>query len=464
MPSRRRALRSVPAILALALAGAGSLPGQAPPDEAGLATAIAAEVDRLGALPLWPGWEPLRTPLAIYTGSATFLFRHPSPPDGFIPVVGTVPAARRWSGRHPAATSNSSTELGGAATATLLADGPRAAQGPTALAAVALHEAFHVFQRARHPGWSGNEGDLLLYPFGDATLLALRRRESEELRRALTAVEAAVAACHAGLAFAARWERFAAMDSAFSRYERASELNEGLATYVQLRALDRSTVEIPGAEWPATAVRDRFYAVGPALAFLLDRFRPGWREELERDDRRSLDGMLGEALTGSGERGAGSGTCTMSRAEDEAIRSAAARDAGAVVAARTERRRAFDAPAGWRVTVEAADGHPLWPQGFDPLNVELVDGGLLHTRFLRLGNDAGTIEGVDGEADLEAFTEAAGAHPLFNGVRRAVFLLPSPPTLVRKDGKVVVTAPGFRAEFTGRAEERDQQVVIRPGT
>ena len=57
-------------------------------------------------------------------------------------------------------------------------------------------------------------------------------------------------------------------------------------------------------------------------------------------------------------------------------------------------------------------------------HVERVDGGILHTRFLRLGNDGATIEAVDGAADLEAFTEAAGAHPLFNGVRRVTFVLP----------------------------------------
>jgi hypothetical protein len=252
------------------------------------------------------------------------------------------------------------------------------------------------------------------------------------------------------------------MDSAFARYERASELNEGLATYVQLRALGRTTVEIPEAEWPATGVRDRFYAVGPALAFLLDRFRPGWREELERDDSRTLDVMLGEAVMGSGEGGEGRGTCAPGNAEVAEIERQALRDAAAVVSARGERRRAFDARPGWRVTVEAAEGKPLWPQGFDPLNVEVVVGGVLHTRFLRLGNDAGNVQGVDGEADLEAFTEAAGAHPLFNGVRRVVFVLPSRPASVREDGGVTVNGPGFRAEFSGAAaEEVEGGLLIR---
>ena len=432
-------MRRIAAAAALALSAAPAI-AQAPAElELTRARAIAAEVERLGTAPLWPGYEPLRIPLAIYTGSATFLFRHPAPPEGFAPAGDGV---HRWEGRHPAATSNSSADIGGTSTATLLADGPRAAQQPTVLAAVALHEAFHVFQRARHKSWSGNEGDLFLYPFDDARLLALRRIESAELGRALAAAAPDKAACHARGALEARRVRFAAMDSAFARYERASELNEGLATYIQIKATGGTAVTIPGAEWPATGVRDRFYAVGPALAFLLDRFRPEWKEELERDDGQALDVMLGEAVMGSG-------NCRMDAAEKAAIEAAAARDAGAVVAARTARRREFDQHPGFRVVVEAAEGKPLWPQGFDPLNVERVDGGILHTRFLRLGNDAGTIEGVDGAADLEAFTEAAGAHPVFNGVRRVSFVLPGRPEVSREGGKTVVKGPGFSAEFAG---------------
>lgn len=151
----------------------------------------------------------------------------------------------------------------------------------------------------------------------------------------------------------------------------------------------------------------------------------------------------------------------MDGAEVAAIEAAAARDAGAVVAARAARRREFDRRPGFRVVVEAAEGKPLWPQGFDPLNVERVDGGILHTRFLRLGNDGATIEAVDGAADLEAFTEAAGAHPLFNGVRRVTFVLPYTPEMVREGGKMVARGPGFSAASTRGEMEISDSLVIR---
>ena len=91
-----------------------------------------------------------------------------------------------------------------------------------------------------------------------------------------------------------------------------------------------------------------------------------------------------------------------------------------------------------------------------------MDGGILHTRFLRLGNDGATIEGVDGAADLEAFTEAAGAHPLFNGVRRVTFVLPRTTEPAREEGKVVVKGPGFSAAFAaGDVLEAADSLVIR---
>lgn len=440
--------------------GAGAVAGVAPDAERALA--VAREVERVaGQRVLWPGYDPMGIPLAIFTGERTYLFRHPSPPQGFAPLSGAEPAAAVFEGRHPGVTSNSSTDMGGVMTATLLADGARATRGATELAAIALHEGFHVYQRQRHPSWSGNEADLFLYPVESALLLEQRRLESEALRRALDAPAAGQAACWSRTALAFRRERFAAMDAAFSRYERRSELNEGLATYVQLLATGQSTVVIPESEFPAIEVRDRIYAVGPALAFLLDRLRPGWPALLAADDARSLDELLAAAAADQPPD-----TCALPAAEAERIARIARDDAAAVVAARTARRRAFDARPGWRVTVEAAAERPLWPQGFDPLNVERVDGGFLHTRFLRLGRDGGELRVIDeAGADLDALTEAVGPHPLFNGIRRVTVAGLSRPEVRVAGTSVVVDAPGLTATFEHahvRVGERDVAVELDP--
>lgn len=447
-------------IAALIALGAG-IPEFAAAQDQERALAVEREVERLAAQRvLWPGYDPLAIPLAVYTGERTYLFRHPSPPEGFSPVAGSRPAAFAFQGRHPSVTSNTSAEIGGTATATLLVDRPVAGKSTTDLAAVALHEAFHVYQRQRHPGWSGNEGDLFLYPTDDVRLLGLRRLESAALRRALEARDTAGVACWARLALGYRRERFAAMDLAFSTYERRTELNEGLATYVQLRATGKTTVEIPAAEFPPARIRDRTYATGPALAFLLDRMRPGWQAALEADDKQYLDRMLESAL---GPNGQGPAQCALAADEVERVEKTAKEGVAAVIAARGERRNAFDARPGWRVAVEAAPGKPLWPQGFDPLNVERVEGGILHTRFVRLGNDAGDLEAIDeAGADLEAITEGVGPHPLFNGVRRITIAGLAKPVTTTEGGKVTVRAPGLTAQFKNAGlQVKGTEVLVR---
>src|SRR5438445_151085 len=94
----------------------------------------------LAELPVWPGFDARATPLAVWDGEQSWIF---------------APGRMRVSaGRLPAIAANSSALIDGEPTATLLLD----AQAPARRqAAVALHEAFHVFERARHPGWSANE-------------------------------------------------------------------------------------------------------------------------------------------------------------------------------------------------------------------------------------------------------------------------------------------------------------------
>ena len=429
-------------------------PAVATAQDSSTAFAVAREFAALATRPYWPGFQPATIPLAVFDGRRTYLFHHPSPPGDFRPLEGT--RVHVIDGRHSAVTANSSAEIGGTATATLLAD--RGALPARGLAAVALHEAFHVFQRARHPSWSGNEGDVFLYPVDDARLLALRRLETEALRRALAAPDSGMSACWTRAALGHRRERFAGMDSVFGRYERLTELNEGLATYVQLLPGDRPVVAFPTGEFAATEVRARIYVVGPALALLLDRFAPDWKTSLERDDSRALDLLLADALDG---KAAAEPACGFSDADRALIERTARRDAESVVAARGTRRRLFEGRPGWRVVVRTSPERPLWPQGFDPLNVERVDGGLLHTRFLRLGNDAGEVGVIDeGGADIEALTVGAGAHPLFNGVREVIIAGLARPEATTDAGTVRVKAAGLALRFSGATVREEAKLLI----
>lgn len=416
--------------------------------------AVVQEADRLAARDLWPGFDPRRIPVAIYDGEQTLLFRHPAPPDGFQPISERE-GVWTYAGRHPNVTANSSAELGGVRTATLMP--PMAAVQLRARAGLLIHEAFHVFQREHYAGWSANEVELFAYPVDDAELLALRRSETEALRRAVRLRDAERAACWTHTALDLRRERFITLLAGSAAYERQTELSEGLATYVERRATGEpdSTV-LPAEEFAPEAVRQRAYQTGVALARLLDRFSPTWRTALEQNDSILLDVLLSTALATRANRAS---VCALTPAERDRTRAAAAMDIRALHARRAEQRRIFLQQPGWRL-VFAADGAPLFPQGFDPLNVQLVARGeVLHTRFLKLGNDGGAIE-VLGRA---AFTEAAGVHPLFNGVRTlTVTGLATEPVITEARGAVTVAADGVTAEFHGaRVERTGQTVTVR---
>jgi hypothetical protein len=431
------------------------------PAQPATALATARHVERIATTRgFWPGFDPLAIPLAIYDGKSTWLFRHPEPPPDFQPSSISSIRSHVREGRHPAVTANSSAEIGGVPTATLLVDRPRAADSALQLAAAAIHESFHVFQRRHHPHWQANEGDLFLYPIDDGDLLALRRLESEALREALATADPARAACLGRLTIEYRTRRFAAMDSAFSTYERGTELNEGLATYVELSALGRTAIDIPIEEFPAADVRRRGYTIGAGMAFLLDGLNPQWQHSLEAHEWQRLDEVLAGALVGAVESPAGG--CALPAARVTQIIDVARRDAAGVATSRIARRKAFDSTRGWRVTLIAFGGEPLRPRGFDPLNIERVNGGLLHTRFLSLENNRCRVTAIDeGTVDIVALTEGLGPHPLFNGVRRVIITVPTSPVVSTDGDRVGIDTNGLQLECSGaRVDVRPSEVVI----
>jgi len=408
------------------------------------AFAAVAELEHVGPASLWPGFDPRRVPVAIFDGERTFLFRHPKPPPEFAPVAGR-PGAFSHPGRHPSLRANSTVELGGVLTATLLLDA-RPALPARESAALLAHEAFHVYQSERHPAWSANEAELFLYPSDDAELLALRRLETEALRRASGGAGAGRALCWARAAIDLRRRRFALLPAGSSAYERGAELKEGLAEYVEQRARGGPGPPLPREGFAPEDVRPRAYAIGRRLADLLDRFDPGWKERLERGDAASLHEALARAV--ADRRGT---ACRLSTAEEGRMRSRARRDIGLLEESRAGKRGDFLSRPGWTLTFSAGV-EPLWPKGFDPLNVERLSGGeVLHTRWLQLGNAAAEIE-VLGRG---ALTRPAGAHPLFDGVRAVTIAgLPAEPVVSEGDGKISIQAEGVVGEVSGARVER----------
>lgn len=419
------------------------------------AVALEHEVHRVSeGRQFWPGYDPLAVPLAIFDGSNTFLFRHPTPPEGFVAGENL----HVYEGRNAAVVANSSVLIGGVSTATVMLESLSTESTLSEWAALVVHEGFHVFQGTTGRRWGANEVDLFLYPVDDAELLTLRRLESEALRRAFLTGERDVVAGWAQCALDLRHERFDRMDPAFQSYERDIETHEGTATYVEYKVTGRTQPPFPARGFDAEDVRSRAYITGVAWALLLDRFAPNWRDGFDGDDSRHLYTALAEALLTIQESSQDCVFTTPERAEAARI---AGEDVKRVLVQRTERRGQFESSPGWQIIVQADETSPLWPQGFDPLNVRRVDGGILHTRFLKLGNESGALE-VMGDT---VFTEAVGPHPLFNGVRRLILAgLETEPQVEIEAEHVRISLPSFSADFTGANVQRSgRQVIVRLG-
>ncbi len=416
--------------------------------------AVMARVAEVPASELWPEFDPCRVPVALHDGAATFLYGQPVPPEEFTPRSnghgGLV-----YPGRHPAVVANSTAEIGGAWTATVDLTGI-SDLAPLEVAALVVHEAFHVFQRERHPAWGANEADLFLYPVEDVGGLALRLLEDGALHRALAAPDDDEAARWAAAALDLRRERFALLPDGAVTYERSAELHEGLARYIEWRVAPGCLDDLLSADgFEPDAVRLRAYATGASWALLLDRLAPGWQQEIESGAAQALDNLLRVRLSARRLP-----AVDVSMSERERARTRAEEDIAALLQRQAVRRAAFLTLPGWRLVVEIDAGEPLWPRGFDPMNVErLGPVEVLHGRYLVLRNASGTLEVLD----RSCLTVAAGHHPLFTGVRQVTIAGEEfPPAVRESDGEVGWEIAGCRGEFRGaRLDRRDSAIFIR---
>lgn len=375
---------------------------------------ILAMLDELARQPLWPGFDPRATPLLIYDGQDTWLTRHPHPPAPFR----WRPEAALWgmAGLADSVRASTATLVDGVPTAALMLAAPMAGLGPSELAAACIHEAFHVFQADQCPHWVSDTGAMFRYPLGDVSGLARRRLETEAWRRAQSAESPSA---RRGWAFAAlryRHQRFLGLPAECAAFERGTELSEGLAQYVEYRALGRARAEVPLAGWAPDQVRLACYALGAVMARLLDEVMPEWPRRVGAAP--SLDALLAEALADT------EAAQDFTPAEHRAIGAAAHRDNAAAERDRQNRLASLSSAGGPRVIVRAAT--PLRPLGLDPSNCRQLDARqLLHTRWLHVGSERLDIEMLGGQA----LTRAAGEHPLYSGFAEVVLFGATVPEL-----------------------------------
>ena len=200
-------------------------------------------------------------------------------------------------------------------------------------------------------------------------------------------------------------------------------------------------------KWGGNEVEQLIYPTEDAEVLALRRL-PAWKRQLEEKDDAPLDELLRRAV-------AGVSPAEFSAAGEVRARERAAADVKALGERRAALRREFLEAGGWTVVLETFD--PVFPQAFDPWNVERVsESEVLHTRWVKLGNSAGSVEVLD----RKCLTEGAGKHPLFDGVRRATLTgLAAEPRLEETADGVRLATDGVNLDFRGARISRTGHTV-----
>jgi len=425
--------------------------------------AVVAEMERLAAQPLWPGFVPQDYPIAIYTGERTLMFGHPNPPEEFSRGESET-GPWEYAGRHPKMRSNSNADIGGVTTATLLMtiqpDRPIAEE-----ASILIHETFHLFQDDHFPHWTANEAHKFTYPVTRADNYMATILEDRALARALKADDPVVAARWAATAMAIRRERVEALADEHREFESGLEMMEGTAFYVAHLALGESrSTETLLRTLPPDRFRWRPYATGSALAALLDRFEPGWKEQLHRTPDRTLAELLGAYLSRESVA-----PIEFPAAELAEVREQAESAVAELAARHARHRERFASPAGWKVTVRLAEGaEPFTLRGFDPVNIlALDDGQVLHGHKITLESPAGTVEMLNPGfkrrqfVGLNALSTAPDGHPLFGGIREITFVgFEDSPQVETTDDTTTLNVEGLSVQATGASVRRRTSGIL----
>jgi hypothetical protein len=421
-------------------------------DESPIALDIIEEVKSISQQSLWPGFNPLSYPLAIYDGEKTYLFNHPNPPKEFAPIGG-LDKTYKCVGQFETIPGNTVINIAGIHTAAILLETMKDLN-KSEIAAVAVHEIFHVFQMENYSDWwKVNELEFFTYPFENIEILSLRKLETEAFRRALQSKDEMNALRWSKTALEIRRERFDKMNEGSIQYECGIELLEGTAHYIQFQVAGKHLhTDIKEEGYLPEDVRLRSYAIGNSLCLLLAHFSSSWKEGMKKGEQTILHELLQNKLIAMEEE-----PYEFSEQEEESILKKVQVEVGELISEKKRIKNEFLSQPGWRIIV-STESEPLWPKGFDPLNLKLIsDSAILHKRWLKLCNNQGCIEIMN----HESITEPIGDHPLFQGVKKVTVAgLDKEPAIEKVDNKLSLKMEGISLQFEDAEMQRNGDSLI----
>jgi hypothetical protein len=414
---------------------------------------VMEEVGRLEILPLWPNFDPRSVPTALFDGKNTYLFNSPRKPEGFR-LFGDRTDVLIYDGRHMSVFGNRRMIIQDIWVATSVLQANSTATGrPYTLremAAIIIHEQFHVFQAIRHPDWLPNDAVLLDYPLDTVESLALRKAEVEAFRRAVTAEDAKDSAGWAAEALKIHRERLSGLPAKHALYERELQRLEGTAEYIEYLAGGRGVMDGPRVtERAPRAIRELGYQEGRWIASLLDRLDPGWKDSLEGGEYEYPEYRLEKKVRELAE--------TRSFTADE-TRGMALEAAESLQKMGEERKAlAKNVKATLSNKIEiVANKRPLRLENFDPFTIEaLNEREIVHKQWLVLKNERGGVE-VFRQTCLTEINEDSQI------VRLVIPGLLSKIRAVRSGNKIIIKMDGITAVFQdAKLSVRGKKVVIK---
>ena len=410
------------------------------------------EVRRLELQPLWPGFEPGAIPVALFDGQNTYLFNFPNRPKGFLPVEGRD-GVLFLRGQHPSVVGNRRIRISGIWVATSIPQTfspvTKKRYTPAEMAAVIIHEKFHVFQVLRHPDWRPNDVALFDYPPDTEESLALRKMEIEAIRRAASAERDEDAAGWARSTLNIRRQRLEGLPDRHAVYERELQRLEGLAEYIEYLAGGRAILDGPSISGLApNAAREMGYLEGRWTANLLDRMDPGWKDRMEAGEFLYLEERLETVLR------SGPNPKAFSSEELRSIRQDAAAALRNKEKEREELARDFYAKTGTCIEF-IADENPLHLEMFDPFTIEAIGARkMIHRQWLILKNENGVIEVFNKLCLTEVNSRAQVIRLVIPGISKRK-------PLVQGTGFVALTQDGITATFKNvRVSERGDRFYV----
>lgn len=378
---------------------------------------------------LWPHFKPQHTPLLLFDGQQTWL-TGATPQEAFWQQTDQ---GWLWPGRHPALIANSVIELpeGIQAAGVLLhtlgdIDHIKAPQ----LAALLIHEAFHVYQKA-HPSiaWQVNELAALTYPNANAQILHSRAEETEYLAQALA--DQSNWKTHAQQAFYWRKQRRMLLRPEHNEFEQRMETLEGLAEFVETRFLNavpkleaKTAIQQPPRQWA--------YSSGAALAHLLLHTGNDWQRPVL--DGQTLEDLLEAKI----------GTINTPPIHRE-LQTLAQITAQQHQEKQQQSEQQFFLLEGTRLHL--ASQQPLQITGFDPMNIQALDQQrILHNRFI-------SIQGPDISIELFNHPALASGPSLMKITELEIPQLPEP-TL--QDGIWCIQTDAFKIKLPAHSVQRNE--------